>query len=191
MWRDLVLFWFRSFTCTVWLFFHGLLERLGGLGHSFKIERPRSRMWPKADSCGQEMKGCQLNVDVHLNVIFIIIIWKYFSSNVNLISEYSVLDKIKHDCNMYSSPQSFTSHVHILQTSLSPCPCGRKLFPAKVRLQIIYARLIYLKISYRKRIKSICFQEPIYCPVWTQYTLLNLINLWSTFECLIDGLILR
>ena len=74
----------------MWLFFHGLLERLGGLGHSFKIERPRSRMWPKADSCGQEMKGCQLNVDVHLNVIFIIIIWKYFSSNVNLISEYSV-----------------------------------------------------------------------------------------------------
>ena len=44
---------------------------------------------------------------------------------------------------------------------------------------------IYLKISYRNEKNSICFKEPIYCPVWTHQRILLTFDLWglqSTFS---------
>ena len=40
-------------------------------------------------------------VRVQLQSIFFIIIWKYFLSNINLVFEYSVLDKTRLNCNLY------------------------------------------------------------------------------------------
>ena len=49
-------------------------------------------------------KGDQPNEDVCTEKKkFIIIIWKYFQPNINLILEYSVVDKIRLDCNVFPS----------------------------------------------------------------------------------------
>ena len=61
------------------------------------------RVQLKVDSCRQGEGFRQIRMatlkknDFH----FCIIIWKYFLSNINLIFEYSVLDKIKLDCKVY------------------------------------------------------------------------------------------
>ena len=70
---------------------------------------------PKAESYGQG-GGRQPNVDVcikknHFNFFFII--WKYFVSNMNLIFEYSALEKIRLDCKVYLSPNTHTPFAYI------------------------------------------------------------------------------
>ena len=61
-------------------------------------------------------EGGQPNVDVHIekknDFQFFIIIWKYFLSNINVMFQYSVLDKTRLDCNMYPSPLYARAHIH-------------------------------------------------------------------------------
>ena len=70
---------------------------------------------PKGDSCGQEDRGSaecdcpnwkKKKKDAHFLKK---VIWKYFQSNINLIFEYSVLDKIRLDCKVY--PNKYTNVV--------------------------------------------------------------------------------
>ena len=51
--------------------------------------------------------------------IFFIIIWKYFLSNVNLIFEYSVLDKIMLDCKVFPPPHTFYINYQLRERTLS------------------------------------------------------------------------
>ena len=86
--------------------YRGCLHLEGGRG-SAKIRELRT---------GEE--GGQPNVDVRIekndDFYFFIIIWKYFFSNINVIFEYSVLDRIRLDCKVYPPPYTHTHILHIL-----------------------------------------------------------------------------
>ena len=64
-------------------------------------------------------RGGQPNVDVHIEkkkndfqFFIFTIIWKYFQSNINVMFQYSVLDKIRLDCNMYPSSLYTCARTH-------------------------------------------------------------------------------
>ena len=86
MWH-LVLFWFRSFTWTVRLLFHSLLERVGG---SFRIGRPRSRVWKHFGHRWTEGVGCLKNLTVFMDVICV------SSLNLRNLREISFCNKFIH-----------------------------------------------------------------------------------------------
>ena len=97
----------------------------GGLGATIMDASTygRRRGQPKADSCGQKrervhqmwMSAFRKKKDSH----FFIIIWKYSLSNINLIFEYSALDKTRyrHGCKVHlflTTHKHTTDFLHIL-----------------------------------------------------------------------------
>ena len=75
---------------------------------------------PKTDSCGQgrregisQMWMSALK-EKWFSFFLIIIFWKYFLSNINLIFEYRVPDKIMLDCKVYSSSLHIHTHTRLL-----------------------------------------------------------------------------
>ena len=62
--------------------------------------------------------GVQPNVDVHIEIKndfhFCILIWKYVLSNINVMFEYTVLEKIRLDCKVCPSPPPTYTHPHLL-----------------------------------------------------------------------------
>ena len=79
---------------------------------------------PKTDSCGQG-EGGQPNVDVCIErktrfSFFFVMIWKSSLSNINLISEYTVLDKIRLEVLSIPLPHTHTQIPFIYIISLPP-----------------------------------------------------------------------
>ena len=86
---------------------------------------------PKTDSCGQgrregisQMWMSALK-EKWFSFFLIIIFWKYFLSNINLIFEYRVPDKIMLDCKVYSS--SLHIHTHTPFAYIISLPQKQKL----------------------------------------------------------------
>ena len=63
-------------------------------------------------------RGGQPNVDVRIGkkndfqLFIFTIIWKYFQSNINVMFQYSVLNKIRLGCNMYPSSLYTCARTH-------------------------------------------------------------------------------
>ena len=79
-------------------------------------------------------RGGQPNVDVRIEkkndfqLFIFTIIWKYFQSNINVMSQYSVLDKIRLGCNIYPS-------------SLYTCACTHTHTQTHIHTFYIYYQL--------------------------------------------------